>query len=1208
MAAARAVAQCGVRPRSASHCEVQLERRTITSRLSQTSLSQGQAMARQDDRDYGRDSRSGERYSRDRRDRDRYDESRDDYSGRKHRSSDGTSARGGTSYARDREQSPTSSRYSPPPSSRSASSHRYDDYADSRRSASSSRWDQPRHDAYRDTKRKRDLNESAHEGKSRRYERDHAPRDGRRSRSPRSPQSRPTNGDTREPPARSIQSVAAAGFASLPSKPAFLPASTASSAAQSPALDSPTTPLTPSANAEDDKMRAKRERLEAWRKEREAKKALEEAKLRAQSVAAAHSAAAPAPSASLLKGSSTTTIDASRLKGLATRNEALRKKGSTSTSAMDDAADQPAKRQLKRLNLPPVDPLLKPGAGGKVGSGSDMEGDDADDDDDDGSDQVVDPKDVTNASQMELDGDEEEEDPLDAFMNTVQSEVKVVDAKDLKRLGVTASRIKAPVMGQDEDEAPTNGTAEGRDDLDELDKAGAEDILALAAKKIKKKEMPTVDHSKVDYEPFQKEFYHSPTDGEEMTEEDAERLRMELDAIKVRGKDCPKPLTRWSACGLPANCLDVIKKLEYKAPTPIQSQAIPAIMAGRDIIGVAKTGSGKTMAFLLPMFRHIKAQRPVEKMEGPIGLIMTPTRELAVQIYRESRPFLKATGLRAVCVYGGAPISEQIAEMKKTADIVVATPGRMIDLLTANQGRVTNLRRVTYLVLDEADRMFDMGFEPQVMKIVNNVRPDRQTVLFSATFPKQMESLARKVLRNKPVEITVGGRSVVAAEIEQIVEVREEETKFNRLLEILGQTYNTDENVRTLIFVDRQEAADDLLKDLIRKGYMTMSLHGGKDQVDRDATISDFKAGIVPIVTATSVAARGLDVKQLKLVINYDAPNHMEDYVHRAGRTGRAGNKGTCVTFITPSQDRYARDIIAALKASKVSVPSELQALADSFQEMVSAGKAQAASSGFGGKGLERLESDREKTLRAQRSAYGEGDDTEAPNGATADGEKTKDLEIKVQRGPPPSDDQLSGVRDFHIEVKKGAAPESIRENKVGAGEDSQKPATPAPPQENANAAAIAAAKASGADAGKLAQVLAKINALAQEKKAQRAQEQESRERKPKDPDATDFHAIVPINDFPQKARWRCTNKETMSTLIAESGASITNKGVFYEKGKEPSAGEPPKLQLLIESNDEEKVENAVRAIKQILLEATQAALEAEQRNSSTAPGRYNVV
>lgn len=528
---------------------------------------------------------------------------------------------------------------------------------------------------------------------------------------------------------------------------------------------------------------------------------------------------------------------------------------------------------------------------------------------------------------MEVD-EEEDVDPLDAFMSEVKEEVKKVNLADMKRMvGTDASQSRVRL-----DERAADGPEDMVDNLvpDELDatELNPEDILALAAKKAKKKELAATDHSRVKYESFRKEFYIPPPDIAAMTEEEADLLRLELDSIKIRGVDCPKPVTKWSHYGLPASCLDVIKRLNYVAPTSIQAQAIPAIMSGRDVIGVAKTGSGKTIAFLLPLFRHIKDQRPLEQMEGPIAVVMTPTRELAVQIHRECKPFLKVMNLRAVCAYGGSPIKDQIAELKKGAEIIVCTPGRMIDLLTANSGRVTNLKRVTYVVLDEADRMFDMGFEPQVMKIINNVRPDRQTVLFSATFPKQMDSLARKILQ-KPLEITVGGRSVVAAEIEQIVEVRAEETKFNRLLEILGQMYNEDPEARTLVFVDRQEAADNLLRELMRKGYLCMSLHGGKDQVDRDSTIADFKSGVVPIVIATSVAARGLDVKQLKLVINYDAPNHMEDYVHRAGRTGRAGNKGTCVTFITPEQDRYSVDIYRALKASNATVAKELEELAN---------------------------------------------------------------------------------------------------------------------------------------------------------------------------------------------------------------------------------------------------------------------------------------
>lgn len=220
------------------------------------------------------------------------------------------------------------------------------------------------------------------------------------------------------------------------------------------------------------------------------------------------------------------------------------------------------------------------------------------------------------------------------------------------------------------------------------------------------------------------------------------------------------------------------------------------------------------------------------------------------------------------------------------------------------------------------------------MRVINNTRPDRQTVLFSATFPKAMESLARKILSN-PLEITIGARSTVAKEIEQVVEVRAEDTKFQRLLEILGQRYNIDEDSRTLVFVDRQEAADELVVGLQKKQYVCQSLHGGKDQVDRDEVIADFKLGNLPMVIATSIAARGLDVKQLKLVINYDAPNHMEDYVHRAGRTGRAGNTGTCITFITPSQERYAVDLDKALKASGATSPPELEEMANSTSHLV---------------------------------------------------------------------------------------------------------------------------------------------------------------------------------------------------------------------------------------------------------------------------------
>ncbi len=423
------------------------------------------------------------------------------------------------------------------------------------------------------------------------------------------------------------------------------------------------------------------------------------------------------------------------------------------------------------------------------------------------------------------------------------------------------------------------------------------------------------------------------------------------------------------------------------------------------------------------------------------------------------------------------------------------------------------------------------------MKIINNIRPDRQTLLFSATFPQKMDALARKIL-TRPLEITVGGRSVVAKEIDQRVEVRSAESKFLRLLEILGEMgekFKDEDDFRTLIFVDRQDAADDLFKELMRKGYICVSLHGGKDQVDRDQAIADFKAGFVPIVVATSVAARGLDVKELKLVINYDCPNHMEDYVHRAGRTGRAGNTGICVTFITPEQERYSVDLQRALKASGAYIPPELQKMAEDFLAKVKEGKAKTAGSGFGGKGLDKFDAERDAKDRAQRTAYGE-DGT----GPDKQAESAKTAESGSKEGAPPK-------IDFNVEIVRGPAPDKLPSGPT-------RPAAPSTPLELGmdvpqlppqTLAALQRAEAAGRGSNvkeNLASAVAKIQASLRNAKAERAGTGASVP-KAKDPDATDFHAIVPINDYPQKARWKATNKEQMVQLIELSGASITNKG-----------------------------------------------------------------
>eukprot|EP00943_MAST-04B_sp_MAST-4B-sp1_P008084 g8084.t1 len=452
-----------------------------------------------------------------------------------------------------------------------------------------------------------------------------------------------------------------------------------------------------------------------------------------------------------------------------------------------------------------------------------------------------------------------------------------------------------------------------------------------------KKILKKIDHAKAGYQRFRKNFYIAAVDLTSTSPLDIENLRNNMN-IKVKGKDCPCPILTWNQAGLSDCMMQTLVANNFSKPFAIQKQAIPAIMKGRDVIGIAKTGSGKTLAFLLPLFRHVEDQNLCMHGEGPIGLIMAPARELVVQIYKQALTLAKHTSVRVTCIYGGASIKEQISSLKRGCEIAVGTPGRLIDVLSMNSGRLMSLKRVTYVVLDEADRMFDLGFEPQISSILDNIRPDRQTLLFSATFPQKVEILARQVLKS-PIEISLGGRSVASDTIKQIVEVLDDEkSRFLRLLQILGLWYSKGKNI--LIFVDTQKRCDDLFHKLGKCGYQVLSLHGGKEQIDRDCTIKDFNSKVRTVMVATSVAGRGLDVNDLALVINFSCPNHMEDYVHRIGRTGRAGTAGTAYTFITPRDEKYAHDIGKALRKSKVPIPPKLETMICRFNQKVKRGEA----------------------------------------------------------------------------------------------------------------------------------------------------------------------------------------------------------------------------------------------------------------------------
>ena len=819
---------------------------------------------------------------------------------------------------------------------------------------------------------------------------------------------------------------------------------------------------------------------------------------------------------------------------------------------------------------------------------------------------------------------EEDVDPLDAFMVGVNEEVKRIK-EDWKKTNVS-SRVDTDSGNKSTKLEDTRGELiESNKDLveysSEEEDEGFASALARLVKKHKKKELPKVDHSKVEYDGFRKEFYVEVPELSRMTDEEVSLFRETSENIQVKGKDCPKPVKTWAQCGLSTKVLDVLRKSGYEKPTPIQSQAIPAIMSGRDVIGIAKTGSGKTLAFVLPMLRHILDQPALESGDGPIGLIMTPTRELALQIHSECKKFCKSLYLQVACIYGGTGISEQIGDLKRGAEIIVCTPGRMIDMLAANSGRVTNLRRVTYLVLDEADRMFDMGFEPQVTKIVQNTRPDRQTVLFSATFPRLMEALARKIL-STPVEVQVGGRSIVCRDIEQQILVLDESKKFLKLLELLG-IYQEQGNV--LVFVEKQNTADYLFRDLLKHGYPCMSLHGGMDQFDRDGTIADFKNGVIRLLVATSVAARGLDVKNLILVVNFDCPNHYEDYVHRCGRTGRAGNKGYAFTFVTFSQEKIAGELIKGLQLAEQEIPKDLQELWDKYTERLKeAGlekkkRKQRLAIGFYGKGYKFNEEEAAKQTEKRlqlKSSLGipeeEDDDGDELSLLTVDKVLERAFSTQPRRKDPS---QPQGPETKDLPNPKSAAGKALAKAVEIAEKIAQSRNIGLSPLDVAQTAASEIMRGGSVDlkgAALASQIAASINARVGAGKAnttdailpagvqsqQDGKEDEAVEK------SVRYEDEVEINDFPQQVRWRLTNRDNLDTIAELSEAGITVRGIYVPEGRKSKEGEK-KLHLALEAGGERPIQIAKQELKRLVMEelTRMAASNTPQR-----PGRYSVL
>ncbi|XP_031486884.2 ATP-dependent RNA helicase DBP2-like [Nymphaea colorata] len=389
-----------------------------------------------------------------------------------------------------------------------------------------------------------------------------------------------------------------------------------------------------------------------------------------------------------------------------------------------------------------------------------------------------------------------------------------------------------------------------------------------------------------------------------MTAEQIEdvRLRLNVDVtIPPDTAPAPAPIESFADMCLNPSIMKDVAFHDYTRPTPIQAQAMPIALSGRDLLGCAETGSGKTAAFAIPMIQHCLAQSPIRQGDGPLALVLAPTRELAQQIEKEVKAFSRSLdSFRTAIVVGGTNISEQRSELRAGVHIVVATPGRFIDHL--QQGN-SCLSRISFVVLDEADRMLDMGFEPQIKEIMQNLPKKHQTLLFSATMPVEIESLAQEYL-NKPVQVKVGKVSSPTMNVSQVLEKVSESDKIDRLLSMLVEEASRAENTGqtfplTIVFVERKTRCDEVAEALIAEGLHAVSLHGGRSQTEREAALRDFRNGSSNILVATDVASRGLDVTGVAHVVNLDLPKTMEDYVHRIGRTGRAGTIGHATSFYT---------------------------------------------------------------------------------------------------------------------------------------------------------------------------------------------------------------------------------------------------------------------------------------------------------------------
>ncbi|CAI5670562.1 DEAD-box helicase 3 X-linked a isoform X11 [Oreochromis niloticus] len=459
--------------------------------------------------------------------------------------------------------------------------------------------------------------------------------------------------------------------------------------------------------------------------------------------------------------------------------------------------------------------------------------------------------------------------------------------------------------------------------------------------------------------------------------------------VEATGSSCPPHIESFHDVDMGEIIMGNINLSRYTRPTPVQKYAIPIIKSKRDLMACAQTGSGKTAAFLLPVLSQIYTEGPGDALQAaknsgqengrygrrkqyPISLVLAPTRELALQIYDEARKFAYRSRVRPCVVYGGADIGQQIRDLERGCHLLVATPGRLVDMM--ERGKI-GLDYCHYLVVDEADRMLDMGFEPQIRRIVeqDTMPPKgiRRTMMFSATFPKEIQILARDFLEDY-IFLAVGRVGSTSENITQKVVWVEETDKRSFLLDLLNAT---GKDSLTLVFVETKKGADALEDFLYREGYACTSIHGDRSQRDREEALHQFRSGRCPILVATAVAARGLDISNVKHVINFDLPSDIEEYVHRIGRTGRVGNLGLATSFFNDKNSNITKDLLDILVEAKQEVPSWLESLAYEHQHKSNnRGRSKRFSGGFGARDYRQTSgSGSFSNNRSGRSAGGHG-------------------------------------------------------------------------------------------------------------------------------------------------------------------------------------------------------------------------------------------